>query len=294
MSGAGIAAIEAAPVPPSARRRTAAGPGPGLVVAGVVLAFVALAALWPDLLTTRAPDAIEPVQALSGPSAEHWFGTDQLGRDIYSRIVDGARPSLEIGIGATVIAVAAGSILGVVAATAGRVADELIMRITDVFLAFPGLILAMVLVAVLGPGTGNAMLAISCSLTPGFVRLARGQALVVREADYVRMAIVFGRSRWSAYRTHLLPNTMPPLLVLATVNIGTAILAGSALSFLGLGPKDSSSEWGSMLSEGRDYLGSAWATAVFPGLAISVTVVAINVVGRGLRQRFDGRSTDGD
>lgn len=264
----------------------------GTLVAGLLLVFVVLAALWPGLLSTHSPDTIEPMRALSGPSSEHWFGTDQLGRDVYSRIIHGARPSLEIGLGATALAVVAGSILGIVAATSGRVVDEAIMRVNDVFLAFPGLILAMVLVAVLGPGTDNAMLAISCSLTPGFVRLSRGQALVVREADYVRMAAVFGQTRVSTYRRHLLPNTLPPLLVLATVNTGTAIIAGSALSFLGLGPEDASSEWGSMLSEGRDYLGSSWATAAFPGLAISLTVIAINVVGRGLRQRFDGRSDD--
>ncbi|MGW1995567.1 ABC transporter permease [Embleya sp. NPDC001921] len=265
---------------------------PGVAVAWVVLALIVLAALWPGLFATDPPNAVDPVHGLQGPSAQHLFGTDQLGRDVFSRVVHGARPSLLIGLGSTLVAVVAGALLGVLAATGSRVLDETIMRVTDILLAFPGLLLALIVVSVLGPGTGNATLAIGIAATPGFVRLSRGQALVVRESDYVRAAITFGRRRGGIFLGHILPNALPPLLVFATVNIGTAIIAGSSLSFLGLGPQAPTAEWGAMLAQSRDLLEIAWAPAVFPGLAVTVTVVAVNVVGRTLQRRFEGRRVD--
>ncbi|MFE5486879.1 ABC transporter permease [Streptomyces sp. NPDC056527] len=268
-------------------------PRVGVVVAGVVVALAVLAAVAPGLLATQQPDAIDPVNALAGPGDGHWLGTDQLGRDVLSRIVHGARTSLLIGFGATAFAVVVGSLLGVFAAAAGRAVDQILMRATDILLAFPGLMLSLVVVAVLGPGTGNATLAIGASLLPGFVRLARGQALAIRDSDYVRAAVVIGRGRGSVFVRHLLPNALPPLLVLATVNIGSAVIAGSTLSFLGLGPQPPSPEWGAMLAEGRDHLDTSWAAAVFPGLAITVTVVAVTVVGRALQRRIDGRDGHG-
>ncbi|WUH89353.1 ABC transporter permease [Streptomyces sp. NBC_00433] len=275
---------------PRARGRGAVRlPAWSVLVAGLVVALVLVAALFPGVLTSTDPDAVDPIAALAPPGGGHLLGTDQLGRDVLARIIYGARPSLMIGVGATAIAVAAGSVLGILAATGGRVLDEAIMRLTDVFLAFPGLLLALVVAAVLGPGTGDATLAIGASLTPGFVRLARGQALVVKNADYVRSAVTYGRGRLSNGLRHLLPNTLPPLLVLASINIGTAVIAGSSLSFLGLGPKAPTAEWGEMLSDGRDFMATAWAMAVFPGVAITLTVVAVNVLGRDLRRRFEGR-----
>ncbi|MEV5829035.1 ABC transporter permease [Spirillospora sp. NPDC052242] len=261
----------------------------GVAAAAAMLALLAIAVVWPALLAPHAPDAVDPAAALAAPTSDHYFGTDELGRDVFSRVVHGARPSVAIGLGATAIAVVLGSLLGVLAAVGGRVVDEAVMRVADVFLAFPGLLLALLVVAILGPGTGNAMLAIGCSLTPGFVRLARGQALVVRDSDYVRAAITLGAPRPVIYLRHVLPNALPPLLVLAMVNVGTAIIAGSSLSFLGLGPKPPTPEWGAMLSEGRDFLEIAWAMAVFPGLALTVAVVSVNVVGRTLQRRFEGR-----
>ncbi|HEX2314404.1 MAG TPA: ABC transporter permease, partial [Thermomonospora sp.] len=209
--------------------------------------------------------------------------------DIYSRVVYGARPSLGLGLGATAIAVSAGALLALVALVGGRIADEAVMRLTDVFLAFPGILLALLVVAVLGPGTVNATLAIGCAFAPGFTRLVRGEALVVQESDYVRAAVVLGYRRSRIQVRHVLPNALPPLLALATLTVGTAVLAGSSLSFLGLGPQPPSPEWGAMLADGRDFLGSAWALAVFPGAALTTTVVAVNVVGRDLRRRFEGR-----
>ncbi|MFC8269938.1 ABC transporter permease [Streptomyces cinereoruber] len=270
-------------------RREPRGFRPGVALAAVTLLAVVAAAVAPDLVAPRQPDLIDPVDALAGPGSGHWLGTDQLGRDVFSRIVHGARTSLVIGFGATALAVVAGSLLGVFAATAGRAVDQVLMRATDILMAFPGLMLSLVVVAVLGPGTGNATLAIGASLLPGFVRLARGQALAIRGSDYVQAALVMGRGRASILFRHLLPNALPPLLVLATVNVGGAVVAGSTLSFLGLGPQPPSPEWGAMLAEGRDHLDTAWAAAVFPGLAITVTVVSVTVVGRALQRRFDRR-----
>jgi peptide/nickel transport system permease protein len=261
---------------------------PGLLVAWLVLLVLATAAVWPGLLATHPPDAVDPVDALAGPSWAHLFGTDQLGRDSFSRAVYGTRLSLAIGLGATAIAVVVGSLIGVLAAGGGRVVDEVIMRGTDVLLAFPGLLLALLLVAVLGAGTANATIAIGCGAVPGYVRLVRAQALVVRESGYVRAAVTIGRPRVGVFIRHVLPNSLPPALVVATVDVGTAIIAGSSLSFLGLGPRPPTPEWGSMIAEGRDTLDTAWWLAVFPGLLVTVTVIAINVVGASLRHRFGG------
>lgn len=262
----------------------------GAVLGSLFLAVVALAALAPGLLAPHPPNAVDPANALHGASGTHPFGTDQLGRDVLSRVIHGARPSLLIGLGATGLGLVAGSLLGVLAAMAGRIVDEVIMRVTDVFLAFPGLLLAMLVVAVLGPSTTNATVAIGVSLAPGFVRLARAQALVVRDSDYVRAAITLGRRRRDIYRRHLLPNALPPLLVLATVNIGSAVIAGSSLSFLGLGPKAPTPEWGAMLSAGRGLLDTDWTLSFFPGAALTLTVLSVTVVGRALQRRFEGRT----
>jgi peptide/nickel transport system permease protein len=261
----------------------------GLAVAWMFLVLLLLAMLWPGLFAAHAPDAADPAHALAGVSTGHPFGTDQLGRDVFARVIYGARISPLLGLGATAIAVTAGALLGVLAATAGRAVDELVMRAADVLLAFPGLLLALLIVGMLGPGTVNTMLAIGCAAVPGFVRLTRSQALVVRRSDYVRAAVMLGRGRAAILFRHILPNAVPPLLVLATVDVGTAILAAASLSFLGLGPPAPAPEWGAMLAGSRDYLAVAWPAAVFPGLAVTLTVLAINAVGRDLRRRFEGR-----
>ncbi|MBL7497600.1 ABC transporter permease [Frankia sp. CN7] len=263
--------------------------GPGVAVSALLVALIALAALWPGLLARADPNAAEPVDALLGPSGAHWFGTDQLGRDVYSRVVHGARVSLFIGVGATGIALLLGCLIGMLAATCGRLVDEILMRITDVLLSFPGLLLALLVVAMLGPSSTNATIAIGLSSAPGFARLVRGEALAIREAGYVRTAVTFGAGRARVYLRHLLPNALTPLLVLALLSVGAAIIAGSSLSYLGLGPRVPTAEWGSMLAQGKDFLTISWAMAVFPGLAITVTVIAINIVGRDLQRRFEGR-----
>lgn len=272
-------------------RTARAGIRPGVLLAAAVLFVMIVAALWPGLLAPQSADAVDPLATFAGPGPAHPLGTDQLGRDTLSRVIYGARPSLVIGLGATAVAFAGGCALGLLAAAGNRAADEIVMRVNDVLLAFPGLLLALLVVAVLGPGTGNAMLAVGCAMIPGFSRLTRAQALVIRNSGYVRSATTFGASRTSIFVRHVLPNAVPPVLALATVNIGTAMIAGSSLSFLGLGPKAPSPEWGSMLAEGRDYLAVSWSSAVVPGLAIALTVISAHVVGRRLRIRFDGRNT---
>ena len=265
---------------------------PGLALAWVFIGLLVLAAVWPDLLSSQAPDAVDPAIALSTPSWEHVFGTDELGRDVYSRIVHGARFSLGIGIGSTVIALTVGVLLGVLSATAGRVADSVITWFTNVFLAFPGLLLALLVVAILGPGTINVIIAIGLSSVPGFTRLTRGQAMIVRESGYVRAAITLGQRKPAIYLRHLLPNALPPLLLFATLYLGAAIVAGSALSFLGLGPQAPTPEWGSMLAEGQDFLDVVWHITVIPGLVVTLAVISFTVAGRDLRRRFEGRLPD--
>jgi peptide/nickel transport system permease protein len=261
----------------------------GVIAGAVFLAAVALAAVWPALLSVQDPAAVDPVAAFGSPSGAHLLGTDQLGRDVYSRIVHAARPTLLVGLSATAIAVLGGGFLGLLAIAGGRRLDEFVMRVNDVLLAFPGILLALLIAAVLGPGTANAALAVGAALVPGFARLTRGQALVVRESAYVRSAVTFGTSRIRVLVRHVLPNALPPVLAVAVVNIGTAMIAGSSMSFLGLGPPPPAPEWGAMLAEGRDYLSISWGLSLFPGLAITLTVLAVNGVGRRLQRGFEGR-----
>jgi peptide/nickel transport system permease protein len=259
-------------------------------VAVFVLVLFGLAVLVPGLLATAPPDAVDPAVALAPPSTAHWLGTDQLGRDVYSRIVHGARPSLLLGIGATAIGVAAGAVLGLLGALGGRWADGVVLRVLDVLLAFPSLLLALLVVALAGPSMTSAMFAIAFASAPGYARLLRGQALVVTRSGYVEAATGLGVPwRWVVAR-HVLPNSLAPLLVLATIGIGEAILAGAGLSFLGLGPPPPTPEWGTMLSDGRDFLDLAWWIAVYPGLAITVSVVALTVGGRRLQAWARGRT----
>jgi peptide/nickel transport system permease protein len=283
------AALPDAPPPADVRpaRRAAR---PGLVLAWLVIAIAAVAAVRPSLLATASPYAIDPLHPLAGPSRAHWLGTDQLGRDLYSRIIYGARPSLLIGLGATALAVALGGALGVLAAAGGRVVRPVIMRVNDILLAFPGLLLALLVVAVLGSGSVNVMLAIGLSMTPGFARLTLSMALSVQASEYTEAAVVLGRRRPDIYLRHVLPNALAPVLALATVHIGTAIIGVSSLSFLGLGPQPPSPEWGTLLADSQDYVQRAWTIAVFPGLAIVLVVIALNVAGAHLRLRFAGRS----
>ncbi|WP_246268261.1 ABC transporter permease [Nonomuraea typhae] len=261
-----------------------------VLAAWAVLIPFAVAAAVPQLLTGASPIAIDPAGALLPPSPAHWFGTDQLGRDLFTRVVHGSRPSLLIGAGATAVAVVAGGVLGLAAALGGRVADQAVMRLADVLMALPQLLVALVVLAVLGGGTANLVLAIAIAFAPGYARIVRAEALVVRGSGYVEAARGLGLRRPVLVVRHILPNAAGPLLVLATVGFGTALIAGSGLGFLGFGTQPPAPEWGAMLAEGRDFLESAWWLGVFPGAAITVTVIAVNVLGRAARARFAGRT----
>ncbi|MGC0417295.1 ABC transporter permease [Embleya sp. AB8] len=258
---------------------------PGVVLAVLVVATAALAALWPQLLTDRSPDATAPAQALQPPDGEHLFGTDQLGRDVYARVVHGTWLSLEIGVGATAIGALGGTVLGLAAGLGGRVVDALLMRVTDVLTAFPELLLALLVITVTGPGTANVLVSIGVAAVPGYARLVRARALVVRRAEYIEAGVALGLSRPVLVLRHILPNTLGPLLVLASIGTGTAVVSGAALGYLGLGPRPPAAEWGVMLADGQDFVQTAWWTTVFPGLAIAAIVLAVTVLGRRLRAR---------
>jgi peptide/nickel transport system permease protein len=253
-----------------------------------MVTVVALAALLAPALAPYGPTEFTPA-VLEGPSSSHPFGTDELGRDVFTRVLYGARISPAIGLIAIAIAGVVGTTLGLVAGYAGGLGGNVIMRVMDVLLAFPGILLAIVIVATLGPGLRNAMIAVAIGFIPTFARVVRGDVLVEREKEYVAAATVLGtRGTTIAFR-EILPNVLGPVVVLATLGVAGAILAAAGLSFLGLGATPPTAEWGLMLSQGRNYLPDQWWIAVFPGAAIAVTVLAINLVGDGLRDTLDPR-----
>jgi peptide/nickel transport system permease protein len=262
---------------------------PGPLLAGVFTTLLVLAAVHPALFTGTDPNGTDISATLSGPSRAHWFGTDQNGRDVYARIVYGARLSLLIGVGASAIALAVGSTLGVFAAQGNRVVSAVVDRLLDVFLAIPGLLLVLLLIAFLGPGTRNSILALALITTPGYARLVRGEVIRLRGAPFIEASLGLGWRRGQVVVRHLVPNALGPVLVLATISVGAAIGTGSSLSFLGLGPQAPASEWGAMLSTSRGYFQVAWWTAVLPGLAITATVLSVTVLGRQLQRQADGR-----
>ncbi|MFD0823315.1 ABC transporter permease, partial [Micromonospora zhanjiangensis] len=235
------------------------------------------------------PLAADPLTVLSPPGAAHWFGTDHLGRDVFTRVVHGAGHSLVIGVAATAVAVTAGVLLGLAAGLAHRFADEALSRSFDALSAFPMLLLALLFVAAAGPGPTSLIAAIGIATLPHHARVVRAQTLLVRQAGYVEQAVTFGLSRPRLVLRHVLPNVVGPVPVLAVIGLGEAVLAAAGLSFLGMGPQPPSPEWGAMLSEGRNYLQVAWWSSILPGVAVTLTVVALTVVGRHWQARFDGR-----
>jgi len=224
------------------------------------------------------------VNRLLPPSGEHFFGTDQIGRDVLSRVLFGAQSSLMAGFSIVIIALVLGTALGAIAGYFGGIIDEVIMRITDVFLAFPPLLLAMVIASVLEPSLKNAILSISLTWWPWYTRLARAQTLSIRENDYVKSAMGMGVSQPAIIRRHILPNIRTPILVQGTLDIGAAILTMASLSFLGLGVPVPTPDWGSMVNEGRLYVQSGlWWLSVFPGLALFITIMIVNLIGDGIQ-----------
>ncbi|PPL20513.1 ABC transporter permease [Microterricola pindariensis] len=254
----------------------------GTVLAVAFALYLLLACLVPDAVAPQDPNQIAPRDAFSPPSPAHWFGTDESGRDVYSRVVFGTANSLLIGVAATASGLTLGLALAVLAAFGGRVFDFTVNRTIEVLFAFPGLLLALLVIVIAGPGPVTATLAVGLSTAPGYARILRGQLLAVRRSGYVEAARVLGHRPRRILGRHILPNALAPLLVLATLGIGQAIVWASALSFLGLGALPPTAEWGAMLSAGRPYLATAWWLTVFPGLMIVLTAVASTVLGRAL------------
>ncbi len=259
---------------------------------GLVLLIVGLALLGPWIVPYPADVAgkIDIAHKLQPPSAAHWFGTDEVGNDILTRVIIGARLSLLVGISITLAAAAIGTPLGILAGTAGGWVREVIMRVTDLFLSVPGLVLAIALVAALGPGIGNAMIALIIVWWPGYVRLADAKALAIREEPYIEAARVVGAPSLRILWRHVLPNSISPLIMKMSMDIGQAILAVASLGFIGLGAKPPTPEWGAMISNARSYLPDYWWYAVAPGVFIYLSVLGFNLLGDGLRDILDPRS----
>jgi len=281
-----------APAAPSSRRRwvetlSLLARNPMAIASSLVLLGLVSVALLGNRITPYDPLAQSIPDRLQAPSAERWFGTDELGRDVLSRVLDGASVSLQVGFVAVGISLVAGSLIGLMAGYYGRWLDDGLMRFMDVLFAFPAILLAIVVVAVLGPGITNAMIAIGIVYTPIFARIARASSLSVREEVYVRAARSSGGGDLRIMARHVLPNIAAPLIVQTSLSLAFAILSEAALSFLGLGVQPPDPSWGRMLSEGRSFIEQAWWMALFPGLAIFVVVLAFNVLGDALRDVLD-------
>jgi len=261
----------------------------GAVAGLAVIAVFIVLALFAPLLVPFDPIATSWSLVRKAPSSLHWFGTDDLGRDVLARVVYGARASLLAGAISVSIALGIGVPLGLLSGYRGGFVDALISRITDAMLACPFLILAIALAAFLGPSLGNAMIAIGITTTPVFVRLTRGQVMSVKVEDYVEAARAIGNPPWRIALFHILPNVMPALLVQATLSIAAAIIAEAALSFLGLGQQPPAPSWGSMLNAAQRFLTTAPWMAIWPGFAIFLVVLSFNLVGDGLRDALDPR-----
>lgn len=255
----------------------------------VFLVFLVACAVAAPLIAPYDPIKVVMKEAFSPPSRRHLMGTDNFGRDILSRIIFGARISMAVGAISTGIGASFGVLIGLIAGYYGKWIDAIITRAIDLVLAFPGLILALVVIAILGPSIPNLMIAVGIRRIPSFARVVRGSVLSAKENVYVEAARSIGcRAARIAFR-HILPNVVAPIIILASLNVGTAIIHGAALSFLGLGAQPPTPEWGAMLSGGRAYMRTAWWLTVFPGLAIMVAVLAINLLGDGLRVALDPR-----
>ncbi len=261
----------------------------GAIVGLSLLVVLLLLAILADLVAPYQPNAISPGNELQAPSGNHSFGTDQFGRDILSRIIHGTRLSFQVGFIAVGIALVCGVTLGLLSGYYGRWVDALAMMWIDIMLAFPGILLALAIVAVLGPSLLNLMIAVGISAVPSYTRLVRGAVLATKQQQYVEAARVIGVGDAGIMFKHILPNVLAPVIVLATLGIGGAILTGASLSFLGLGAKPPTPEWGAMLSTGRNYLTIAPWITLFPGLAIMITILSINMLGDGLRDALDPR-----
>ncbi|WP_368654346.1 ABC transporter permease [Ornithinibacillus sp. 4-3] len=258
-----------------------------MVGAGILL-FFTLASIFAPVLAPYSITEMNYDDSLVGPGAAHLLGTDEFGRDLLSRMLYGGRVSLLMGLFVVAIAGTVGVILGVISGFYRRV-DMFIMQFIDILMAFPSLLLAIAIVAILGVGLTNAMIAVAIAVTPSFVRVVRGSVLSIREVEYVEAAKALGVKDWKIIFKHILPNIASPIIVLATLEFGSAILAAAALSFLGLGAQPPNPEWGALVFVGKSFLSQAWWMTLFPGLAIMLVVLGFNLLGDGLRDALDPR-----
>lgn len=257
-----------------------------------LLGFWLILAIFAAQIAPYAPDALV-ARARQAPSLAHWLGTDQLGRDMLSRVIWGARISLQLGFISVAVGLIPGAFLGLIAGYCGGWVDALISRVIDAMLAFPSIILALIIIATLGPGIFNVMIATGIAAIPEYARLMRGSVLATRALPYVEAAKLVGNPPLRIMLKHILPNASGPLVVFSTLQVGTAILVGAGMSFLGLGAQPPAAEWGLMASEGRQLLQRAWWISTFPGLAILTVVVALNLIGDGARVALDPKESRG-
>ncbi len=255
-----------------------------------IIIFVILMGIFAPLLATHDPNTTNVMNKLQGPSAENYLGTDDVGRDIFSRLLYGARISLGIGFVSTILGAIVGVTLGIVSGYYGRWVDSLIMRICDVLLAFPGILLALAIVSVLGASTRNVIIAVAFYAIPSFARIVRGSTLSVKKLEYIDAIKAMGAKDFRIIFKHILPNIMSPIIVQATLYIASAIITASALSFLGMGTRPPTAEWGAMLSQGRSYIAQAPHITLFPGLVILLVVIGFNLMGDGLRDALDPKA----
>ncbi|WP_051280406.1 nickel transporter permease [Anaerovorax odorimutans] len=256
----------------------------------VIIVIIAIGAVFAPLIAPNNPNEQILEQALKHPSIEYPFGTDEFGRCIFSRVLYGSRISLQIGVTITFISSVIGITLGLISGFYGGVIDEIIMRIVDIFLAFPGLILALVVAGLLGPGRLNVIIALSLVGWMGYARVVRGVVLSEKEKEFVENARSLGASDLYIIYHHMLPNVINPVIIMASIGVGYAILSAAGLSFLGIGVQPPTPEWGSMLSSGKVYIQTSPHLTIFPGIAIMITVLAFNFLGDGLRDYLDPRS----
>lgn len=261
----------------------------GAIIGSLILLFFIITSIFAPFLTSYPVNEMNFTDKLMGPSASHWLGTDEFGRDIWTRILYGGRVSLLMGLVAVVISGTLGVVLGVIAGYYRRL-DIYIMQFIDILMVFPSLLMAIAIVAVLGVSLVNAMIAVAISAVPSFVRVVRGAVLSIREMEYVEAARALGISNVKVIFKHILPNVLSPIIVLATLEFGSAILSAAALSFLGLGAQPPNPEWGALVYVGKSFLSQAWWMTLFPGLAIMLVVLGFNLLGDGLRDALDPKS----
>jgi peptide/nickel transport system permease protein len=252
-----------------------------------IIIFLTICAIVPQWIALYSPTKMFSDQIMQAPSGNHWLGTDYFGRDVFSVVVYGSRSSILIGVSAVLVGGMVGSLLGAVAGHVGGFVDTILMRMIEIVQTIPGMLLALALAAALGANFLNIVLAVSIASVPGYARVMRGQIVSIKNRPYVLASKSIGTSNLIIFVKHILPNSYPPLLVMASNGLGTAIITGAGLSFLGLGIVNEIPDWGALLSQGRGYLASAWWIATFPGLAITIFVLSVNIIGDSLRDYFD-------